>query len=123
MALKTKEPMKAQTYAGFVVLAAMGIGMVLLVQSRPGTAVRHTDKEWNELSAKVERLERTTARLQKELDETRKSFPTFTSQPADILKLPAGMNPTVSPTGVPPGSTPFVFNGITYYVTPLAQAR
>ncbi len=115
--------MKAQTYAGIIVLAAMGVGTALLVGSWARTAARHTNKEWNELNAKVEHLERTTAQLQKELDEARKSFPALTGQPAEILKLPAGMNPMVPPTGVPPGSTPFVFNGITYYVTPLAQAR
>lgn len=115
--------MKARIYAGFIVLAAMGVGTVLLVRLRTGIAVPHTDKEWNELSIKVKRLERTTAQLQKELDEARKSFPVSATPPTEIIKLP-GMPGQIAPgIQAPPGSTPFVFNGITYYVTPLAQAR
>jgi hypothetical protein len=115
--------MKARLKAGIAVLAAIGTGTVLLVVSRPGAVAGRSEKEWNELNAKVERLERTTARLQNELDEARKPFPALTTQPAQIINPPGMNNLTVPGSPAPPGSRPFVFNGITYYVTPLAQAR
>jgi hypothetical protein len=116
--------MKAQICAGFAILAAIGVGTALLVQSRTGTAMRHSDTEWKELNAKVERLELTTSQLQKELDDKRKSLSAFTMlRPVDTLKPSVIMNPIVPRTEAPPGSAPFVFNGITYYVTPLASAR
>jgi hypothetical protein len=115
--------MKTQTYAGIIVLAAIGVGTVLLVLSRTGTAARHSDKEWNELNAKVERLEQTTTRLQKELDEARKPVPNVATQPAEIMRLPAAANLTATAPQMPAGSMPFMFNGVTYYLTPLAQAR
>jgi hypothetical protein len=113
--------MKARIYAGIVVLSALGSGVALLAMSR---TARHSEKEWNGLSAKVEQLEQTTSQLQVELDAARKSLSAFAAhQPMETINLPAIKNLIVPRTEAPPGSTPFVFNGVTYYVTPLAQAR
>jgi outer membrane murein-binding lipoprotein Lpp len=115
--------MKKQIFVGFMVLAAVITGTAQLVFEKPAPKAEHNQAEWNELNAKVERLERTTAALQKELAELQKPVPILMPAQTGSIVVPMASSGAIPNNQLPAGSRPFVFNGITYYDIPLAQAR
>jgi hypothetical protein len=117
------EFMKKQIFVGFIVLTVITIGTALFLYQRPVPKADHNQAEWNELNAKVERLERTTAALQKELAELQKPLPILMLAQTGSIVVPMAPNTGGPDNQLPAGSRPFVFNGITYYDIPLAQAR
>jgi hypothetical protein len=148
--------MKKQIVAVLLVLTGVGVLAFLLV--RADRIIQRQQQALKELSAKagrpehgsasaagsaaaddglkaeVDRLHRSVAKLQAQLDEVQKKVQIDqlgrTVQSGDfkdrIFKFPA--NPSASPysqgpAAVPPGSIPFEFNGMTYYRIPLAFAK
>jgi hypothetical protein len=87
----------------------------------------------DKLKAEVDRLRRSVASLQAQLDEAQKNSGLF--WPGRMVQNGVGSNnfepiPTVpvmpgsqAPAEMPPGWVPFEFNGMTYYRIPLADAR
>ena len=110
--------MKKRVYAGLIVVACVTVGVVFLVAPRPNQRSTPEETELKALRAQVEKLEQTTAKLQRELGDMRGRPQVQVLAPENPIMVPSGMPPK-SGSQVPPGWKPFEFNGMTYYLTPL----
>jgi TolA-binding protein len=106
-------------YSGSIILASLIIAAALVSARHPAQTQTDNGQQLKELKAQVGRLETKAAALQKELNELHKQTPTVIYTPANQL-IPATTTESERPE-IPPGWKPFEFNGITYYLTPLAH--
>ena len=107
-------------YSASIIFASLIIAAALVFARRPAQTQSDNGQKLEELKAQVGRLETKAAALQKELDQLHKQTPTVIYTPANQL-IPPATTTESEPSEIPPGWKPFEFNGITYYLTPLAH--
>lgn len=96
-----------------------GCGLCYLTVSTQSSQAQPPDRQQDDLTAKVERLERQVMALQLKVNALERSR---------VLTVPAVPGPFAAPLRpaqpgetLPPGATPFDFNGQTFYVMPVEK--
>src|SRR5882724_486780 len=105
-------------YSVSILFASLIIATALVFARHPAQTKSDNGQQLRELKSQIDRLETKAAALQKELDQLRKQTPAVIYTPANQLIPPTTGS---EPQQIPPGWKPFEFNGLTYYLTPLAH--
>jgi hypothetical protein len=106
-------------YSASIIFASLIVAAALVFARHPAQTQTGNGQQLKELKSQVGRLETKAAALQKELDQLHKQTPTVIYTPANQL-IPPAKTKSALPE-IPPGWKPFDFNGVTYYLTPLAH--
>jgi hypothetical protein len=106
-------------YSASIIFASLIIAAAMVSARHPAQTQSDNGQQLKELKAQVGRLETKAAALQKELDQLHNQTPKVIYTLANQLIPPANTKPDLPE--IPPGWKPFEFNGITYYLTPLAH--
>ena len=135
--------MNKRHYGSLFALGCAALGLALFLAITAFLEAQRDKATFKVLMAKVERLESSRVELQQELSELRSKGQTGAFPPNHLLVAPPALakepkatlpryllpvpraNPSPTPKsvpGIPPGWQPFEFNGLTYYITPLAAS-